>query len=256
MQAFEAEAEDPPDWQVVEPGEPASDPESCLAVVPREPSRGDRGGGGRSRTRRRGCQFRRPRPEREWAMPHPIVQRFEQRLRKPIHRDVQEAARASPARAQPDERRVNRPARQPVHEEAPARGQAATSLDRQREGHRSRAKLSSRLCSSTRSSRTPSSPTSCPASRLGARGRNQGDGKRLAKPFSHCVGTFRAREAGCRCLRVFAATMVVGCSSGDDGTSADGGRFTIVTDIDFTTETGTFRVKKGSEELGCSAARS
>ena len=47
--------------------------------------------------------------------------------------------------------------------------------------------------------------------------------------------------------------MVAGCSSGDDGTSADGGPFTIVTDIDFTTETGTFRVKKGSEELGCSS---
>lgn len=27
----------------------------------------------------------------------------------------------------------------------------------------------------------------------------------------------------------------------------------MVTDIDFTTETGTFRVKKGSEELGCSS---
>lgn len=46
--------------------------------------------------------------------------------------------------------------------------------------------------------------------------------------------------------------MVVGCE-GDDKRS-QGGPFTIVTDIDFTTEPykGTFRVKPGSDKLGCS----
>lgn len=50
---------------------------------------------------------------------------------------------------------------------------------------------------------------------------------------------------------LLAATTVAGCSGGDDPASA-GGPVTIVTDIDFTTERGTFRVKKGSRELGCS----
>ena len=51
---------------------------------------------------------------------------------------------------------------------------------------------------------------------------------------------------------VLAATTVAGCSGGDDAASAHGGPLTIVTDIDFTTERGTFRVKRGSQELGCS----
>jgi hypothetical protein len=46
--------------------------------------------------------------------------------------------------------------------------------------------------------------------------------------------------------------MVAGCSGGDDAASAHGGPVTIVTDIDVTTGKGTFRVRKGSEELGCS----
>ena len=55
-------------------------------------------------------------------------------------------------------------------------------------------------------------------------------------------------------VAALAATMVAGCSGGDtgDGASAPGGPLTIVTDIDFTTDQGTFRVKWGSQELGCS----
>src|SRR4029450_5557589 len=58
-------------------------------------------------------------------------------------------------------------------------------------------------------------------------------------------------------LVVFAIVCVpVGCGGDDDGegTSADTGSLTIVTDIDFTSEpyTGTFEVTEGSDELGCS----
>jgi len=51
-----------------------------------------------------------------------------------------------------------------------------------------------------------------------------------------------------------AATMVAGCSGGDEGdaASAPGGPLTIVMDIDFTTVQGPFRVTRGSQELGCS----
>src|SRR5262245_49537273 len=45
--------------------------------------------------------------------------------------------------------------------------------------------------------------------------------------------------------------MIVGCESDDK--RSQGGPFTIITDIDFTTERGTFRVNRGSQELGCSA---
>jgi hypothetical protein len=60
-----------------------------------------------------------------------------------------------------------------------------------------------------------------------------------------------------RLLVVFAIVCVpVGCGGDDDGegTSADTGSLTIVTDIDFTSEpyTGTFEVTEGSDELGCS----
>jgi hypothetical protein len=55
-------------------------------------------------------------------------------------------------------------------------------------------------------------------------------------------------------VAVLAATMVAGCSGGDEGdaASAHGRPVTIVADLDVTTEKGTFRVEKGSEELGCS----
>jgi hypothetical protein len=55
-------------------------------------------------------------------------------------------------------------------------------------------------------------------------------------------------------VAALAATMVAGCSGGDegDGASGQGGPLTIVTDIDFTSDQGTFRVKRGSQELGCS----
>jgi hypothetical protein len=49
----------------------------------------------------------------------------------------------------------------------------------------------------------------------------------------------------------------VGCGGDDDGegTSAESGSLTLVTDIDFTSEpyNGTFKVTKGVDELGCSA---
>src|SRR5262245_41877686 len=46
-----------------------------------------------------------------------------------------------------------------------------------------------------------------------------------------------------------AASLVAGCGGGD---KAHGGEVTIVTDIDVTTERGTFRVTRGSQALGCS----
>ena len=55
-------------------------------------------------------------------------------------------------------------------------------------------------------------------------------------------------------VTVLLVSMGAGCRGGDEGNgaSAPGGPLTIVTDIDFTTERGTFRVKRGSQELGCS----
>lgn len=130
MEVFKAKAEDRPEWHVVEPDQSATDPESCLAVVP----------GGRAEETAEevaarvldteGADSIHRSAERSWPMPQPVVYGLEQRLREPVERDVQETARAPPARVQPDEERIDRPTRQPVHEETLARGQAATLLAR------------------------------------------------------------------------------------------------------------------------------
>jgi hypothetical protein len=55
-------------------------------------------------------------------------------------------------------------------------------------------------------------------------------------------------------VAVLLGSMGAGCRGGDEGDSKSttGGPFTIVTNIDFTTQNGTFKVAQGSQELGCS----
>ena len=126
VDALETEAEGSPERQVVEPDEPV-DAEPRIAVVPgrraEEPAEdaaarvldaedADPVDGGTH------CRS---------TVPHPIVHGLEQRLRQSVHGDVHETARTSPARVQPDEERIDRPARQSVDQEAPTRVQTASS---------------------------------------------------------------------------------------------------------------------------------
>ena len=75
---------------------------------------------------------------------------------------------------------------------------------------------------------------------------------RLAAAVAALKYVPRVRNLAPLFAALFSAT-IAGCSGGGDGASAHGGSFTIVTDIDFTTQDGTFKVAQGSEALGCSS---
>lgn len=137
MEALKAKAKDPPKWQVVEPNQPATNPESCLAVVPRGRAEETAEEAATRVLDAEGADAVDRSAERARLLSQPIVHGFEQRLREPVHGDVQETARASSACVQPDKQRIDRPTRQPVHKETLARGQAATLLARRIAGHHS-----------------------------------------------------------------------------------------------------------------------
>jgi len=54
------------------------------------------------------------------------------------------------------------------------------------------------------------------------------------------------------CVVALFGMLCIAAGCREDDKNADPAPLTIVTDIDFTTERGTFRVKRGSQELGCS----
>lgn len=121
---LEAEPECGPHREVVQPNEPV-DPQARPAVVPRGGAKEPPEEAAACVLDAEGADAVGHGAKRERPMPNAVVKRLEQRLREPVHGNVQEAARAASPRVQPDVERVDRPAGEPVDEEALTGGRCA-----------------------------------------------------------------------------------------------------------------------------------
>ena len=102
MEAFQAETVRRPERKVVEPNEPV-DAEASIAVVPRDAADEPAQQPAARILDAEHTYAVHGRAEHERASPDPVVERLEERLREPVDRQVEEAARAATPGVRPDE---------------------------------------------------------------------------------------------------------------------------------------------------------